>query len=129
MSSIEQAIALATTPVPGPGTSAKTRKAFDAMPMAELASVWCALRRVSTRDGTDGTRMVSSDFDSLPHDTPGHPIDCEAISLPELARAWVEQHSKAETDQSRPTRRRNSVSIRSPRPHVQAGRAGCSAQG
>jgi hypothetical protein len=191
MSFIEQAMALATMPAPGPGTPEETKKTFDALPMAELAPVWCALQRLSTRDLTDGTWMVSSYFDHLPHDDPErafelvlevlrsetdksvrmqlnrrimtvlvyphgprmierieaeargnaslrwllggvhwwgpdeaikarvkavadiegwdadkeaherpeHPIDCEAMSLPELARAWVEQHSKAEKDQ------------------------------
>jgi hypothetical protein len=191
MSFIEQAMALATMPVPGPGTPEETRKTFDAMPMAELAPVWCALQRLSTRDLTDGTWMVSSYFDSLPHDgperafelvlevlrsetdksvrmqlnrrimtvlvyphgprmidrieaeargnpnlrwllggvhwwgpdeavkarikavadiegwdaykeaheRPERPIDCESMSLSELARAWIEHHSKAEKDQ------------------------------
>jgi hypothetical protein len=191
MSFIEQAMALATMPVPGPGTPEETRKTFDAMPMAELAPVWCALQRLSRRDLTDGTWMVSSYFDSLPHDgperafelvlevlrsetdksvrmqlnrrimtvlvyphgprmidrieaeargnpnlrwllggvhwwgpdeavkarikavadiegwdadkeaheRPERPIDCESMSLSELARAWIEHHSKAEKDQ------------------------------
>lgn len=30
--------------------------------------------------------------------TPKHPLDCEAMSVPELARAWVEQYSKSERD-------------------------------
>jgi hypothetical protein len=30
--------------------------------------------------------------------TPQHPLDCEAMSVPELARAWVEQYSKSERD-------------------------------
>ena len=41
------------------------------------------------------------DADKEAHETPGHPINCEAMSLPELARAWVEHHSKAEKDQDR----------------------------
>jgi len=30
--------------------------------------------------------------------TPQHPLDCGAMSVPELARAWVEQYSKSERD-------------------------------
>jgi hypothetical protein len=35
--------------------------------------------------------------DDLARRTPKHPLDCEA-SVPELARAWVEQYSKSERD-------------------------------
>ncbi len=30
--------------------------------------------------------------------TPKRPLECEAMSVPELARAWVEQYSKSERD-------------------------------
>ena len=36
--------------------------------------------------------------DDLARRTPKHPLDCEAMSVPELARAWVEQCSKSERD-------------------------------
>jgi hypothetical protein len=36
--------------------------------------------------------------DDLARRTPKHPLDCEAMSVPELARAWVEQYSKSERD-------------------------------
>jgi hypothetical protein len=36
--------------------------------------------------------------DDLARRTPKHPLDCEAMSVVELARAWVEQYSKSERD-------------------------------
>jgi hypothetical protein len=36
--------------------------------------------------------------DDLARRTPKHPLDCEAMSVPELAGAWVEQYSKSERD-------------------------------
>lgn len=36
--------------------------------------------------------------DEFAHRTPREAIDCAALSLPELARAWVEQYSKSERD-------------------------------
>ena len=190
MSLIDDAIKAATMAVPGPGPDAAAENVFNAMSIAELASVWSALQRVSLRDHTDGTWDATTYFDRLPHDmaeraldlvlevlrsendkpvlmqlngrlmpallyahgveiidrletevrdnarlrwllgglqwsvsgeplktrirriadipawaadhqahrTPAQPINCEAMSLPELAAVWVEQHSKAEKD-------------------------------
>ena len=36
--------------------------------------------------------------DDLARRTPKHPLECEAMSVAELARAWVEQYSKSERD-------------------------------
>ncbi|MBR1251158.1 hypothetical protein JQ609_30080 [Bradyrhizobium sp. AUGA SZCCT0169] len=36
--------------------------------------------------------------DDIARRTPKQPLDCEAMTLPELARAWVEQHSKSDRD-------------------------------
>jgi hypothetical protein len=36
--------------------------------------------------------------DDLARRTPQHPLDCAAMSVAELARAWVEQYSKSERD-------------------------------
>lgn len=36
--------------------------------------------------------------DDLARRTPKHPLDCEAMPVAELARAWVEQYSKSERD-------------------------------
>jgi hypothetical protein len=162
---------------------------FNALAVTELASVWCALQRLSRRDQTDGVWTAKLYFDHLPHempdraldlaleilrsetdkatimqlnnklmqvliyvhgadvidrleteaknnrglrwllggvliglderftnriaaiaevnawradaaahDTPQQPLDCEALSLPELASAWVEQYSKSDRD-------------------------------
>jgi len=159
------------------------------MPIPELASMWCALQRLSRRDQTPGAWAAKLYFDQLPHRwpdraldlalevlraeidkptvmqlndkfmmallyahgaemidrieseaehnsrlqwllggihfgpdesvksrieaiadskayrrderarrTPQHPLDCGAMSVPELARAWVEQYSKSERD-------------------------------
>lgn len=36
--------------------------------------------------------------DHLARKTPAHPLECETMSLPALARAWVEQYSKSDRD-------------------------------
>ena len=162
---------------------------LNAMPMPELASMWCALQRLSRRDQTSGAWAAILYFDHLPHNgpdraldlalevlrsesdkptvmqlndkfmpslmyahgahvigrieaevrqnarlrwliggihfgpdessgsriraiadvdawradeiarrTPKHPLDCEAMSVSDLARAWVEQYSKSARD-------------------------------
>ena len=162
---------------------------FDSLPIAQLASMWCALQRVSRRDETGSIWAAKVYFDHLPGDQPDraldlvlavlaseqdkptvmllndklmqslmfargtemidrfevealdnaklrwllggihfgtgkpferridgiadraawnaddaarhrpqHPLDCEAISLPQLARIWVEQYSKSDRD-------------------------------
>lgn len=162
---------------------------FNAMPVAELASMWGVLQRLSHRDQTDGVWAAKLYFDHLPHnmpdrafdlvlkvlraeedkptvmqlngklmpaliyahgyeiigriaaeakdnaklrwliggihfgpdkpfmqrieaiadrtgysaderarETPKYALDCEAMSVPELAHAWVEQHSKSDRD-------------------------------
>ena len=169
--------------------SDETDAFFDAMPLAELASMWCALQRLSRRDQIGGAWTAMLYFDHLPHRaparafdlvtevlaheidkatvmqlndklmpalldahgpvmidriereakespalrwllggifvapdeplkrrladiadpeawrpdeiarrTPKHPLDCSALPLPELARAWVEQYSKSDRD-------------------------------
>ena len=37
-------------------------------------------------------------IDDLARRTPKHPLECAAMSVAELARAWVEQYSKSERD-------------------------------
>src|SRR5512139_839477 len=39
------------------------------------------------------------DADHLAQRTPRAPLDCAGMSLPDLARAWVEQYSKSDRDQ------------------------------
>jgi hypothetical protein len=40
----------------------------------------------------------SWEADHLARKTPQHPLECETMSVPELARAWVEQYSKSDRD-------------------------------
>lgn len=162
---------------------------FDALPIPELAMMWCALQRVSRRDQTGSVWAAKVYFDHLPSDRPDrafglvlavlaseqdkatvmllndklmlslmfthgaemidlvevaardneklrwllggvhfgsgkpferrieaiadraawayddaarhrpqHPLECEAMSTPQLARAWIEQYSKSDRD-------------------------------
>jgi hypothetical protein len=171
------------------GTPDDTDNFLNAMPIPDLASLWCVLQRLSRRDQTAGAWATKMYFDHLPHrkpdralelalevlrsesdkptvmqlndkfmmalmyahgaavieriereaedntrlrwllggvhfgpdeklkdrieaiadqrawrsdaiarKTPKHPLDCEAMSVGELARAWVEQYSKSERD-------------------------------
>ena len=190
MASIEDANVLAViAATPELASPDDTDGFLDAMPIPELASMWCALQRLSRRDQTPGAWAAKLYFDHLPHRwpdraldlalevlraeidkptvmqlndkfmlallyahgaemidrieseaehnsrlrwllggihfgpdepvksridaiadtkayrrderarrTPQHPLDCEAMSVPELARAWVEQYSKSERD-------------------------------
>jgi hypothetical protein len=190
MGSTEDANALAViAATPELATPDDTDGFLNAMPIPELASMWCALQRLSRRDQTPGAWPTKLYFDHLPHRwpdraldlalevlraetdkptvmqlndkfmmallyahgaemidrieseaehnsrlqwllggihfgpdesvksrieaiadskayrrderarrTPQHPLDCGAMSVPELARAWVEQYSKSERD-------------------------------
>ena len=40
---------------------------LNAMPVGELASLWCALQRLSRRDQTSGAWAAKLYFDHLPH--------------------------------------------------------------
>jgi hypothetical protein len=75
MSFIDDAKQWALMPMPGPETPEETQKQFDAMPVEELASVWCALQRVGLRDRTEGTWTATLYFDRLPHDNPERAFD------------------------------------------------------
>jgi hypothetical protein len=75
MNFLDDAKAAATMPIPGPGTPDQVKRAFDAMPVAELASIWSALQRVGIRDHTDGTWSATLYFDALPHDDPDRAFD------------------------------------------------------
>ena len=75
MDFLKEAEALANMAVPGPGTPDEAKQLFDAMPVAELASTWCAIERVSLRDMTAGTWMAKSYLDRLPHEEPERAFD------------------------------------------------------
>lgn len=190
MGSTEDANVLAgIAAAPELSTPDDTDAFLNAMPVAELASMWCALQRLSRRDQTSGAWAAILYFDHLPHNRPDrafdlalevlrsepdkptvmqlndkfmlsliyahgagvierieaeaqhnarlrwliggihfgpdepfgtrigaiadiegwradeiarrapqHPLDCEAMSVPELACAWVEQYSKSARD-------------------------------
>ena len=190
MDSIEEAKVLAVVAAaPELSTPDETDVFLDAMPLAELASLWCVLQRLSRRDQSGGVNAAKVYFDHLPHHnpvrafdlalevlrqetdkrtlmllndkfmlalfyaygdaltdriaaeakdnarlrwllggihfgpgepineriaavadvdgwradervccTPQHPLDCRSMSVPELARAWIEQYSKSDRD-------------------------------
>jgi hypothetical protein len=75
MSIIDNAKAWAIMPVPGAATPDEIQRAFDAMPVVELASLWCALQRVGLRDQTEGTWAATRYFDHLPHDQPARAFE------------------------------------------------------
>jgi hypothetical protein len=62
--------AMVTMPIPGPGVPEAWRKARDAMPMQELAGLWCSLQYLGLRDQTPEVWNNILYFDSLPHDAP-----------------------------------------------------------
>jgi hypothetical protein len=75
MSFLDNAMAWATMPVPGGETREEQRKAFDAMPVAEIATLWRALQRVGLRDKSEGTWATFHYFDALPHEQPERALD------------------------------------------------------
>jgi hypothetical protein len=70
MSFIDDAKAVATMAIPGPGTPEESRKVLDAMPMDGLAGLWCALQYLGMRDHTEEAWANILYFDALPHDAP-----------------------------------------------------------
>jgi hypothetical protein len=70
MSFLDDAKATATMAIPGPGTPDAQRKALDALPMQELAGLWCSLQYLGMRDHTEEIWNNILYFDSLPHDAP-----------------------------------------------------------
>jgi hypothetical protein len=56
--------------IPGPGAPDEQRRLFDAMPMDELAGLWCSLQYLGIRDYTDETWAGALYFDHLPHQAP-----------------------------------------------------------
>jgi hypothetical protein len=62
--------AMVTMPIPGPGVPEEWRKRLDAMPLDELAGLWCSLQYLGLRDQTHEAWNDILYFDSLPHDAP-----------------------------------------------------------
>lgn len=53
----------------------ETEAFFNAMPVAELASMWSALQRLSRRDQSGGAWAAKLYFDHLPHNQPERALD------------------------------------------------------
>jgi hypothetical protein len=70
MSFLNDAKAAATMAIPGSGTPEAQRRVLDAMPIEELAGLWCSLQYLGMRDYTEEVWSNILYFDSLPHDAP-----------------------------------------------------------
>src|SRR5438132_12246334 len=71
MGSIEDANVLAVIgAAPALATPDATEAFLNGLPVAELASVWCVLQRLSRRDQTGGAWAAKLYFDHLPHKMP-----------------------------------------------------------
>jgi hypothetical protein len=76
MGSIEDADMLAfIAAVPERATPDETEAFFDAMPIAELASIWGALQRPGRRDPTGAAWSAILYFNRLPHKQPDRALD------------------------------------------------------
>jgi hypothetical protein len=68
MGSTEDAEMLALiAAAPELGTPDDTDIFLNAMPVSDLASLWCVLQRLSRRDQTSGAWAAKMYFDHLPH--------------------------------------------------------------
>lgn len=70
MNDFDEAMRAAIMPVPGSTLPADRHGVFAALPIADLASLWCALQHVSVRDQDEKTWSAIHYFDRLPHDEP-----------------------------------------------------------
>src|SRR4051812_48384916 len=76
MGSTEDAEVLALiAAAPEPGTPDDTDVFLNAMPIPDLASLWCVLQRLNRRDQTSGAWAAKLYFDRLPHDKPDRALD------------------------------------------------------
>lgn len=76
MESTEDAKVLAMiAAAPELGTPDATDAFLDAMPIPELASMWCVLERLSRRDQTSSAWAAKLYFDHLPHRQPDRALD------------------------------------------------------
>lgn len=76
MGTTEDARVLATiAAAPELGTPDATDAFLNAMPIADLASLWCVLQRLSRRDQTSGAWAAKLYFDHLPHRQPNRALD------------------------------------------------------
>lgn len=75
MCSVDEPRAWATMPIPGPGNSDEVNAAFDAMPIAQLAELWCNLQKLGIREQTEQSWIATIYFDHLPHAAPERALD------------------------------------------------------
>lgn len=75
MCTIDEPEAWATMPIPGPGNSEEENAAFDALPLATLAVLWCGLQQIGVRDQSDQSWAATLYFDRLPHVSPERALD------------------------------------------------------
>jgi hypothetical protein len=84
MGSTEDAKVLAAA-APELGAPDDTDAFLNAMPVADLASMWCLLQRLSRRDQTPGAWAAKLYFDHLPHRWPDRALD---LALEVLRGVW-----------------------------------------
>jgi hypothetical protein len=76
MGSMKEAKALETiVAAPELATPEATEAFLNAMPVGELASIWCVVQCLSRRDQTGGAWAAIMYFDRLPHDAPDRALD------------------------------------------------------
>lgn len=75
MCSFDQPEAWATMPIPGPGNSDEETARFDALPVEQLAALWCDLPRLGAREQTEQSWTATLYFDRLPHVSPDRALD------------------------------------------------------
>src|SRR5205809_704630 len=90
-----------TAAAPDPNAPDETERMLEAMPIEELASIGGTL--FGPDEQLKQRLLAIADIkawkaDELARSTPKEPLRCEAMSVPELALAWVEQHSKSDRD-------------------------------
>lgn len=75
MSFIDDAKHWATMPVPGSARSTAQDALYEAMPIPELAALWCRLQGLGLKDQSEESWGATLYFDHLPHDAPDRALD------------------------------------------------------
>jgi hypothetical protein len=70
MNFIDDAMKLATMPVPGPAAPDEHARAFAQMSIVELAGLWCSLQYVGLKEQSEESWAALLYFDQLPHEQP-----------------------------------------------------------
>jgi len=74
MVTAEDAVAIVSS-VPELAGDGEANALFDALPISELATMWCALQRISRRDQTGSVWAAKVYFDHLPGEQPDRALD------------------------------------------------------